>query len=188
MYFGSLHLPLWQVQGYNFACIFLWAWYFCGGKIGIVFPIGMARVSCPSVSSGSLGISYPWFVPVYPTAIACGFGELITLVGPFSPYSHCFGVCFAQEETCVMRPWHHQAANSRVFFNAHKCKVPSFMLVKTIRMSFVPMMKPRVYSLFCIVVAYFFIPSCRIIPCLILSSLPLSQLSGHLLCSPISSP
>ena len=87
-----------------------------------------------------------------------------------------------------MRPWHHQAANSRVFFNAHKCKVPSFMLVKTIRMSFVPMMKPRVYSLFCIVVAYFFIPSCRIIPCLILSSLPLSQLSGHLLCSPISSP
>ena len=148
----------------------------------------MARVSCPSVSSGSLGISYPWFVPVYPTAIACGFGELITLVGPFSPYSHCFGVCFAQEETCVMRPWHHQAANSRVFFNAHKCKVPSFMLVKTIRMSFVPMMKPRVYSLFYIVVAYFFIPSCRIIPCLILSSLPLSQLSGHLLCSPISSP
>ena len=83
-----------------------------------------------------MGFLYPWFVPVYPTAIACGFGEFITLVGPFSPYSHCFGVCFAQEETCVMRPWHHQAANSRVFFNAHKCKVPSFMLVKTIRMSF----------------------------------------------------
>ena len=148
----------------------------------------MARVSCPSVSSGSLGISLPLVCPCLPYSHCLRVWEFITLVGPFSPYSHCFGVCFAQEETCVMRPWHHQAANSRVFFNAHKCKVPSFMLVKTIRMSFVPMMKPRVYSLFCIVVAYFFIPSCRIIPCLILSSLPLSQLSGHLLCSPISSP
>ena len=50
------------------------------------------------------------------------------------------------------------------------------------------MTKPRVYLLFRIVAAYFFIPSCHTIPCLILSSLPLSQLSGHLLCSQISSP
>ena len=70
----------------------------------------------------------------------------------------------------------------------HKCKVPSFMLCQIILMSFVLMMKPRVYLLFLIVAAYFFIPLCRIIPCLILSSLPLSQLSGHLLCSLISSP
>ena len=52
----------------------------------------------------SLGISYPWFVPVYPTAIACGFGEFITLVGPFSPYSHCFGVCFAKRRLAPCDP------------------------------------------------------------------------------------
>ena len=33
------------------------------GKIGIVFPIGMARVSCPSVSSGFLGIPLPLLCP-----------------------------------------------------------------------------------------------------------------------------
>ena len=55
------------------------------GKIGIVFPIGMARVSCPIVSSGSLwGFFTPCLSLFNTTAIACGFTISLPLLVPVS--------------------------------------------------------------------------------------------------------
>ena len=104
----------------------------------------MARVSCPSVSSGSLGISLPLVCPCLPYSHCLRVWEFITLVGPFSPYSHCFGVCFAQEETCVMRPWHHQAAKLLVYFLTRiNVRHRLLCLLKITRWVFV-LLRPRV--------------------------------------------
>ena len=68
-----------------------------------------------------------------------------------------------------------------MLLNVHKCKAPSFMPVKWYTWVSCFWWSHESILLFLIVAAYSFIHSCRIIPCLILSSLPLSQLSGHLL-------
>ena len=92
-------------RSFSFGHAFLWG--------TIVVSIGIVRVSCPSVKLRVPGDFLNLVCPCLPLQpLLAGWGFPYPLLVPVAPLQPLLVGFSFLEETCVMRPWHHQAANS----------------------------------------------------------------------------